>query len=437
MSSVFDEGLQMSEHAASKLMRLHAFALDVVATRQALQETLVGATRDAADAEFSQQVSSAMVENLRGQLSAKSAFLHEAVEAFTSWGRLAGLAPDDLTCIASLSGEPTVGTAAVLRTYGTALGDGGLIPVLLEAVTSTDWPESCDWVVPKLRALAATTVDLSPTLNEQAAMSLLNDLETRHRRAKRRLRRDSMAPGTQATYGAFIAGAAILTHGASEAIGTAIGTHVLGYSGAAATSAGLAWLGGGSLAAGGFGMAGGSLLAGTAVWGTKSLANKAVLGLLVAKSSRAIFIDELAKLDVRCAVEPRTAPSIIDGLGELERSLRKEWDSIRPEPGIRRNRLLGLMKQALDEPASVVDSAREAKEILPAREERELAASVRALEYELRYLESPEWKRAAAAVPRFMGVPAAQKLVDKLEVYATDFADGIKDGRLAREFDPK
>lgn len=47
---------------------------------------------------------------------------------------------------------------------------------------------------------------------------------------------------------------------AAPAIGAAIGSSVLGLSGAAATSAGLAALGGGSLAAGGLGMAGGTAL---------------------------------------------------------------------------------------------------------------------------------------------------------------------------------
>lgn len=50
------------------------------------------------------------------------------------------------------------------------------------------------------------------------------------------------------------------------AVGGAFGVSVLGLSGAAAKSAGLAWLGLGSLASGGFGMAGGAVLV-TAVGG--------------------------------------------------------------------------------------------------------------------------------------------------------------------------
>lgn len=63
---------------------------------------------------------------------------------------------------------------------------------------------------------------------------------------------------------------------AAPAIGTAIGVHVLGLSGAAATSAGLAAAGGGSLASGGLGMAGGSAIlsaSGTAA-GAATVANR-------------------------------------------------------------------------------------------------------------------------------------------------------------------
>lgn len=66
-------------------------------------------------------------------------------------------------------------------------------------------------------------------------------------------------------------GAIALTGGlAAPLIGGAIGTTFLGLSGAAATSAGLAFLGGGSLAAGGFGMAGGTALI-TAALGASGL----------------------------------------------------------------------------------------------------------------------------------------------------------------------
>ncbi|MGW5455738.1 hypothetical protein [Nocardia sp. NPDC003979] len=75
-------------------------------------------------------------------------------------------------------------------------------------------------------------------------------------------------------------GLGALTGGlAAPAIGGAYGALVLGYSGAAATSAGLAAIGGGSIAAGGLGMAGGAALitgfSGAAGAGAATLAGKA------------------------------------------------------------------------------------------------------------------------------------------------------------------
>lgn len=75
-------------------------------------------------------------------------------------------------------------------------------------------------------------------------------------------------------------GLGVLTGGlAAPAIAGAYGTLVLGYSGAVATSAGMAALGGGSVAAGGLGMAGGAALitgvSGAAGAGAASLGGKA------------------------------------------------------------------------------------------------------------------------------------------------------------------
>ena len=50
---------------------------------------------------------------------------------------------------------------------------------------------------------------------------------------------------------------------AAPAVGTWVGSTILGWSGCAATSSGLAALGGGSLAAGGMGMAGGTAVVAT------------------------------------------------------------------------------------------------------------------------------------------------------------------------------
>jgi hypothetical protein len=82
-------------------------------------------------------------------------------------------------------------------------------------------------------------------------------------------------------------GLGVLTGGlAAPAIAGAYGALVLGYSGAVATSAGLAAIGGGSIAAGGLGMAGGAALitgfSGAAGAGVATLAGRAA-GLSVAR----------------------------------------------------------------------------------------------------------------------------------------------------------
>lgn len=75
------------------------------------------------------------------------------------------------------------------------------------------------------------------------------------------------------TVGLAVAGMAVaapVSILAAPALGGALGALIGGYSGAAATSFGLAWLGGGAIAAGGLGMAGGTLVVtalGTAVGG--------------------------------------------------------------------------------------------------------------------------------------------------------------------------
>ena len=89
---------------------------------------------------------------------------------------------------------------------------------------------------------------------------VVEELFRAHKRAAKRIRRDAIPPGAQIGLAAFVVTSWALTGGAADAVGTAIGTHLMGLHGAAATSAGLAWLGGGSLASGGMGMAGGVLL---------------------------------------------------------------------------------------------------------------------------------------------------------------------------------
>lgn len=88
-------------------------------------------------------------------------------------------------------------------------------------------------------------------------MGELNDYEEFLKYDKRNLARDIRVAGFA---GAGIAAATPFAYLAAPAIGGAVGALVGGYTGAAATSYGLALLGGGALAVGGLGMAGGTLV---------------------------------------------------------------------------------------------------------------------------------------------------------------------------------
>ena len=98
----------------------------------------------------------------------------------------------------------------------------------------------------------------------EAKMATLGDYEEFLAYDKPNLSRTAKLVGFGLT-GLFVGAPAALV--AAPAIGGAVGTLIGGYSGAAATSYGLALLGGGSLAAGGLGMAGGTVVV-TALGGT-------------------------------------------------------------------------------------------------------------------------------------------------------------------------
>jgi len=125
--------------------------------------------------------------------------------------------------------------------------------------------------------------------------------------------------GTTAAY--TIGGAAViapLALAAAPAIGGAVGTSLLGYSGAAATNAGLATLGGGALAAGGAGMAGGVAVV--------TAAGSALGGRYGAVISNSYFgdIDGFEILKVKSGMEP--AIICIDGfLTQEDKSVSAVW----------------------------------------------------------------------------------------------------------------
>lgn len=124
-------------------------------------------------------------------------------------------------------------------------------------------------------------------------------------------------------------GLGVLTGGlAAPAIAGAYGALVLGYSGAVATSAGLAALGGGSLAAGGLGMAGGAALitgfSGAAGAGMVTLAGRAA-GLTAARvAADAVRLHVVTQLVLRDVDgDEEAAKAVVVSLRERVTSLGK------------------------------------------------------------------------------------------------------------------
>ncbi|UIJ35082.1 hypothetical protein [Allobranchiibius sp. GilTou73] len=305
---------------------------------------------------------------------AKRSHLDSLVQATVDWATSIEL-PEHLAPITALSlgNELESSAAALLKAHAPHLSDDAFAAVLIESALGADWPKGSRWSLSRAQSIRTSAALLYPALTTDDVSSTI----AAHRRASKRLRKDALSPRAQVGMGAFMAAGALLSGGAVNAVGTAVGTQVLGLSGAAATSAGLAFIGGGSLAAGGFGMAGGQLLINTAAVGVKS-ASKALLGAVIAKSSSTVFISELAKLDVLVGLEPRSRDSVVEGLLELKKSINHD-----------RTKADG-------------------------RDAKNLATSERAIDFEIRHLTSPGWKRIVAAGPRLAGTPALSKLLDRI-----------------------
>ncbi|UGT59670.1 hypothetical protein [Nocardia asteroides] len=139
-------------------------------------------------------------------------------------------------------------------------------------------------------------------------------------------------------------GLGVLTGGlAAPAIAGAYGALVLGYSGAVATTAGLAALGGGSIAAGGLGMAGGAALitgvSGAAGAGMVTLAGKAA-GLTAARIAadavRLHVVTQLVLRDVDGDEEAAKAVIVslrerVTNLGKTVAALAEHIDKLRTQ----------------------------------------------------------------------------------------------------------
>jgi hypothetical protein len=212
---------------------------------------------------------------------------------------------------------------------------------------------------------------------------------------------------------ALIGGAGV--ESATQAVGSFIGQQ-MGLSGAAATSAGLAWLGGGSLAAGGTGMAGGMFVVSAATHtATHSVASGARLAIRLASTSSSAFISELAKLDVVVELCGRSAAEVASALRALEPQLAKSHkQALEEEGGYRTHRVFRTLGDAIQSTHKIAELPNHVKRELKRSQATNLAAAQRAVEYETRHLTSEPWKRHVQKVPRFFSMPDLSKPFDRL-----------------------
>jgi len=341
--------------------------------------------------------------------AAKTRLLDELVTA-TSALRTEMDLPAHLEPLAALSNDETLTSDSreLLEVLRPRLTDADVRFVLLEAVTSTAWPANLPWVEDRDALVAEAAALLDPAVEADEIAWISNTC----RSTVKRLQRDATSPSAQAAQVVVAAALSAATAGAAPAFGAFIGTHFLGLSGAAATSAGLALLGGGSLASGGFGMAGGAFVLHLGV-GAATSGGRQVLTHLVSSSPDA-FIEALARLDLLVVMDPDRQPGTIAALEGVRADLEAELDAVRPDDrAARRTRMTMTLLDGVTRPTRFREAAREAAREIPA-EERRLARALRAVDHELRHLRSTTWKRQAARLPRILGVPSAAKLLDRL-----------------------
>jgi hypothetical protein len=422
--------LTLPELVAARGLGLAAVLRDLQASADAVAELTVkveNARRATADAteksgeDNELEILEEDLSRLRNDLAARRAQAAERLEALSCWPEGQRLLPG----LALVSTEDPASGLALLEDALAGMGkeqQGDRHTwVLLESLASTELPKKTRWVLGKTESFVPTFIRYQAQMGAADATLLIDELATLHRRAGKRIAKDATPPGMQATVGVLSLAIAVTVPG-SDVVGSFIGEHFMGLHGAAATSAGLAALGGGSLASGGFGMAGGAIVAGSLMKGVEYTTKRVVLAKMIAGVSSEAFICELASLDVRCRLDPERQPEIVSRLREIESVIRSEWNAVRPDPAARRRRIWNQLSSLGEDPSSFRSVVQGVRGELPKAEERNLATSVRALEYEIRHLESPEWKRVTAAVPRFLGVPIAARLIDKAESFLDDAA---------------
>lgn len=238
--------------------------------------------------------------------------------------------------------------------------------VLLEGYAGAVWPKGSQWAADRTALLAHEGRALDPAFT----MTPARELVSRFEKARKRLAGHALSPKVRLGLVGGTVVATLASGGLATALGAAIGGS-MGLSGAAATSAGLAWLGGGSLAAGGFGMAGGTILVGASVKVT--LFGASTVAKTMASHSAVMTVTELAKLDYTCTVRPEMAAEVVQHLDALVAELRAD-----PQPT------------------------------------KETARSIRAVEAEVRHLRDSTTQRRLRAVTKIVPLAPLDTAVDRL-----------------------
>ena len=224
---------------------------------------------------------------------------------------------------------------------------------------------------------------------------------------------------------ALLAGAGIglgvLTGGlAAPAIAGAYGTLVLGYSGAVATSAGMAALGGGSVAAGGLGMAGGAALitgvSGAAGAGAATLGGKATgftAARVAADAIRLHVVTQLVLRDVDGNEE--AAKAVIVSLRERAANLGKTVATLAER--------IEHLRAQLETKQAEVDAEREQR--LKAEDR---VAQFRAVADRLKErVTGPENKELQALLAELEGLEGKKKAAETLAEGVTVLADDLEE----------
>ncbi|QKE82493.1 hypothetical protein [Arthrobacter sp. NEB 688] len=246
------------------------------------------------------------------QQGSKRTNLRDFQKATAEWGHEVE-APQWLDAVTEADGSqvPAAISAALSGSPARDAERYGLLR--LELVASTSLPRGTKWAV-NAESLHGEALRL---LDPTESNGDVEGLAKRFRQSLRRISTDALSPALRLGLVGGSVALTVVSSGVATAVGTAIGG-AMGLSGAAATSAGLAFLGGGSLAAGGFGMAGGALVV-TVVSKAGYMGSRYVATSLAIKSPEAM-IHELAKLEVLCELRPELTSEV---LGHLE-ALRDE-----------------------------------------------------------------------------------------------------------------